>query len=296
MQRLLRPLSRLQCLPPKANNNPLYYSPLSRLYPRNIHLFAQARQYQRVAPRSLRLQHARSLSTSQARLTPPERDTNDANTKPTLHENIYTIPNLLTLSRIAACPILGYSILQNDFVTATGLLAYAGFTDLLDGYLARTYKMTSVLGTILDPAADKMLMTTLAVTLTMKGLLPLPLTVIILGRDVLLSISAFWIRYTSLPQPKTFQRYWDFSIPSAEVRPTTISKVNTALQLFLMGATTVSPLLPSLAGIESMLTALQLTVATTTIWSGLSYVFSKNAVRVLSDIRTKPKGPPAPPS
>lgn len=43
---------------------------------------------------------------------------------------------------------------------------------------------------------------------------------------------------------KTFARYWDFSIPSAEVQPTTISKYNTALQLMLVGATTVSPLLP----------------------------------------------------
>ncbi|KAF8645070.1 hypothetical protein AX16_008128 [Volvariella volvacea WC 439] len=98
--------------------------------------------------------------------------------------------------------------------------------------------MQSVLGTILDPAADKLLMTTLTITLSMKGLIPIPLAVIILGRDVLLSLSAFWIRYTSLPHPKTFKRYWDFSIPSAEVRPTYISKVNTALQLALMGFTT----------------------------------------------------------
>ena len=91
----------------------------------------------------------------------------------------------------------------------------------------------------------------------------MPLGAIILGRDLLLSLSAFYIRYTSLPYPvsisrrplrfalnlpkKTFQRYWDFSIPSAEVRPTTISKVNTALQLLLMGSTTISPLLPGMA-------------------------------------------------
>jgi cardiolipin synthase len=138
--------------------------------------------------------------------------------------------------------------------------------------------MTSVLGTILDPAADKALVGTLVVTLTMRGLLPreflthekslflmlklVPLAIIIVGRDMLLSLSAFYIRYTSLPHPvsyitfftlvscalsaleKTFQRYWDFSIPSAEVRPTTISKANTALQLLLLGSTTISPLLP----------------------------------------------------
>ena len=79
--------------------------------------------------------------------------------------------------------------------------------------------MRSILGTILDPAADKILMTTLVVTLTMKGLLPrtsvvssllkliitetnaVPLAVIVLGRDVLLSFAAFYIRYTSLSAP-----------------------------------------------------------------------------------------------
>ena len=46
-------------------------------------------------------------------------------------ENIYTLPNLLTLSRILACPLLGWSILQSDFHLATTLLVYAGLTDLV---------------------------------------------------------------------------------------------------------------------------------------------------------------------
>ncbi|KAG6877426.1 hypothetical protein C0993_007594 [Termitomyces sp. T159_Od127] len=147
--------------------------------------------------------------------------------------------------------------------------------------------MQSVLGTILDPAADKILMTTLTVTLAMQGQLPMPLAVIILGRDLLLSLSAFYIRYTSLPEPKSFARYWDFSLPSAEIRPTGISKINTALQLALMGVTTVHPLLPFELGLS--LAGLQWTVATTTIWSGLSYVFSKDAVRLVS--QRPPKKP-----
>ncbi|KZS92825.1 hypothetical protein SISNIDRAFT_455449, partial [Sistotremastrum niveocremeum HHB9708] len=162
---------------------------------------------------------------------------------PALRENIYTVPNVLTVSRILACPVLGWSILEGNFALATGILAYAGITDYVDGYVARRYKMQSVLGTILDPAADKALMATLTVTLTMKGLLPMPLAVIILGRDVLLSLSAFYFRFISLPQPRTFRRYWDFSLPSAEVKPTEISKINTALQLLLMGVTTIHPLL-----------------------------------------------------
>lgn len=63
------------------------------------------------------------------------------------------------------------------------------------------------------------------------------LAAIILGRDVILGLIAIYIRYISLPAPKTFIRYWDFSLPSAEVRPTGISKINTALQLALVGWT-----------------------------------------------------------
>lgn len=203
----------------------------------------------------------------------------------TLREDIYTVPNLLTVSRILACPVLGWSILQDNFYLATGLLVYAGLSDLVDGFLARRFDMRSVLGTILDPAADKTLMTTLTVTLTMKGLLPVSLAAIIIGRDVLLSLSAFYIRYTSLPPPKTFARYWNFSIPSAEVRPTTISKLNTAAQLALMFATTVAPIAP--AYLSAHLPGMQLLVAGTTIWSGLSYVFSKDAVRILSETRKR---------
>lgn len=84
--------------------------------------------------------------------------------------------------------------------------------------------MTSVLGTVLDPAADKTLMTTLTVTLAMKAMIPgkytshacigivgllpptVPLAIIILGRDVLLSLSAFYIRYKTLPAPVCPQR------------------------------------------------------------------------------------------
>jgi cardiolipin synthase len=82
------------------------------------------------------------------------------------------------------------------------------------------------------------------------------LAVIILGRDVGLGISAIYYRWISLPPPKTFTRYWDFSLPSAEVRPTTISKYNTFLQLALMGATTMAPLVtgievgPALVGLQ----------------------------------------------
>jgi cardiolipin synthase len=81
------------------------------------------------------------------------------------------------------------------------------------------------------------------------------LATIVLGRDAGLAIAAIYYRWISLPPPKTFTRYWDFSLPSAEVRPTTISKYNTFLQLGLVGLTTAAPLIE--ADLTSILTTLQ---------------------------------------
>ncbi|KFZ20193.1 hypothetical protein V502_03292 [Pseudogymnoascus sp. VKM F-4520 (FW-2644)] len=198
----------------------------------------------------------------------------------TPHENIYTIPNFLTLTRLIAAPVVGYLVLNDAHAWALGLFAYAGITDLVDGWIARKWNLQTVVGTIIDPLADKILMTVLTVTLAMQGMLPVWLAFIILGRDVGLGISAIYYRWISLPPPKTFGRYWDFSLPSAEVRPTTISKWNTALQLGLIGATTAMPLIPFELG--ATMTGFQYLVAATTIWSGASYVYSKDAVKILN--------------
>ncbi|CAO3659582.1 unnamed protein product [Rhizopus stolonifer] len=202
-----------------------------------------------------------------------------ADTKKELRENIYTIPNILTFGRLLAAPYIGYLILEHDYNQALGLFALAGFTDMLDGYIARKYNMKTLLGTIIDPAADKMLMTVMTITLAAEGVIPVPLATVILGRDVGLVLSAFYYRYISLPEPKTIARYFDGSIPSAEVKPTQISKINTVLQLVLMGLslTTVTMGVPN----TEAMTALQWIVGGTTVWSGASYIFSKDAVRIL---------------
>ncbi|RKP38868.1 CDP-alcohol phosphatidyltransferase-domain-containing protein, partial [Dimargaris cristalligena] len=206
-----------------------------------------------------------------------------------LKENIYTIPNFLTLSRLACSPYIGYLIVQQQYEWALiGCLAF-GATDFLDGYIARRFKMQSVVGSILDPAADKALMTVLTVSLAMGELLPLPLAALILARDAGLVISAFYYRYISLPPPKTLVRYFDFSLPSAEIHPTTISKINTGLQLGLMVASLVSPVFGVVD--SHFLKALQYTVGATTVMSGFSYIRSKDAVKILSRKQQVPKDP-----
>ena len=82
-------------------------------------------------------------------------------------------------------------------------------------------------------------------------------------------------------------RYWDFSLPSVEVRPTGISKVNTAFQLMLVGWTVGMPLVGGgdlgLAGLlQTGLVGMQYLVALTTVWSGASYIYTKDAVRILT--------------
>ena len=192
----------------------------------------------------------------------PVNRTSEVSKKDVVHENIYTLPNILTFSRLIAAPAIGYLVLHDYHTWAVGLFAYAGVTDLLDGWIARRWNQKTVVGTVIDPMADKILMTILTVCLAVKGSLPVmgsvdivagfaKLTVllvwvatVILGRDVGLAISAIYYRWISLPPPKTFARYWDFSLPSAEVRPTTISKYNTFLQLALIGVTTAAPIIP----------------------------------------------------
>lgn len=60
--------------------------------------------------------------------------THNSSPKTTTRENIYTLPNLLTTSRIIACPFLGWSIVQGNIPLATGILAYAGISDLVSYY------------------------------------------------------------------------------------------------------------------------------------------------------------------
>ncbi|KAJ2859226.1 hypothetical protein FB639_005812, partial [Coemansia asiatica] len=196
-------------------------------------------------------------------------------------ERILTIPNALTMARIVSSPYIGYLIVHQNYELALCGCVVFGLTDALDGYIARKYNMQSFVGSIIDPAADKVLMTTLTVALAYSGLLPTALAGVIVGRDVALSLAAFVVRWATLPGPKTLKRYFDLSIPSVEVRPTVISKWNTALQLALMSATLVAPVCGVPADWPGLV-ALQWITGATTVVSGLGYLFSKDAVHRLT--------------
>lgn len=90
----------------------------------------------------------------------------------TPRENIYNIPNLLTVSRLIAAPVTAYLLVNDHFKWALALFAYAGVTDLVDGWMARKWKLQTVAGSVIDPMADKALMIVLTVTLAVKGAIP----------------------------------------------------------------------------------------------------------------------------
>uniref|UniRef100_A0AC34GFD5 Cardiolipin synthase n=1 Tax=Panagrolaimus sp. ES5 TaxID=591445 RepID=A0AC34GFD5_9BILA len=157
-------------------------------------------------------------------------------------DNIMTIPNGLCILRIGLTPIIGYLVVQNQFMPACALFAFAGMTDLLDGFIARRYEsQRSLLGTMLDPVADKLLVSTLFITLTCVNLIPLALTSVVLLRDILLVGGGFYRRYQILEPPFTFKRFFDPSVSSVRVVPTLTSKINTALQLSLVTFSLASP-------------------------------------------------------
>lgn len=87
-----------------------------------------------------------------------------------------TLPNIITLFRIFLVPIYLYIFFgksDNRIVLAGLIFMLAGLSDVLDGYIARKYKLTSKLGTLLDPFADKLMSFTVLITFTIIGLIPL---------------------------------------------------------------------------------------------------------------------------
>ncbi|WP_257312090.1 CDP-alcohol phosphatidyltransferase family protein [Geothrix fuzhouensis] len=107
-----------------------------------------------------------------------------------------TLPNALTLLRILAIPFFAIAVWYGHHWQAFILFAAAGITDLLDGLIARAFNQGSDLGAVLDPAADKLLMTTAFVLLAwrtqgMTAPIPVWVAILAISRDLLISFYAF---------------------------------------------------------------------------------------------------------
>jgi CDP-diacylglycerol--glycerol-3-phosphate 3-phosphatidyltransferase len=104
--------------------------------------------------------------------------------------SLWTLPNRLSIIRILFIPVIVYLITTEDekyLFAACLLFIVAGITDGLDGYIARKMSLKSRLGLYLDPIADKLLVSSVLITLTYYRLVPLWVTVILVAREFLIN-------------------------------------------------------------------------------------------------------------
>lgn len=118
-------------------------------------------------------------------------------------DRVWTLPNALSLLRLAGVPLMLWLILGPE---ADGLavlvLAAAGFTDWLDGYLARSWHQRSRLGQMLDPVADRLYILAALLGLALREIIPWWLVGILVARDVLITLLVPVLKtrgYSSLP-------------------------------------------------------------------------------------------------
>lgn len=130
------------------------------------------------------------------------------------------LPNVLTALRLCAAPLTAVLILRGHYATALSVFAFAGLSDVLDGYLARRLSYATRFGVYLDPAADKLLMLASFVTLTIIHAIPFWLTALIIGRDLAIVMGVGLARLLSLP---------------LQVAPLNIGKASTVVQVCFVG-------------------------------------------------------------
>jgi cardiolipin synthase len=118
---------------------------------------------------------------------------------------IVTVPNLISLLRLALVPVFAVLIVQGEDVWALGVLAVSGFSDWLDGFIARQFDQVSGLGKVLDPAADRLFILVTLVALVWRDAIPLWLVLALVTRDVLLAcLMPFLARQRYGPLPVHF--------------------------------------------------------------------------------------------
>lgn len=177
------------------------------------------------------------------------------------------IPNIITVARLAAVPLLVWWLLDGQFYNALLLFFLMGLSDALDGYLARSFGWKTTLGAYLDAAADKSMLICAYISLGALHLLPHWLVFMVILRDVAILSGAL---------------SYNWSTRRLEIQPTLISKLNTFLQIVLVFAVIYSQLnaLPILL----IQVLIGLTVLTT-IASGLDYLMEERSRRAASQSR-----------
>jgi cardiolipin synthase len=164
------------------------------------------------------------------------------------------VPNLLTAARLLAAPYILYLLWTGDYRKALVWFAVASATDVLDGFLARRLKVVSSMGALLDPVADKVLLSGSFLTLGSKGVIFFWLMILVLGRDLMI------LGFAVVALARKTRR--DFP-PSVWGKASTAAQI--AYVLFAVGhEASITPLIVA--------TILGWIAAALTLWSGIDYV------------------------
>jgi len=163
------------------------------------------------------------------------------------------LPNLISFIRILLIPVFVSLLIRGHNMYALGVLAAAGISDALDGFIARTWGFKTRIGEYLDPIADKLLFFASFVTLAALKMIPVWVSIVIVGRDVLIGITLL-----------VLMGFIDIS--KYHIRPSVLGKASTVLQ--------VLTILTVLSGIKGyvLYSFLVVTVAATAL-SGLHYIY-----------------------
>lgn len=162
------------------------------------------------------------------------------------------IPNAICVVRIILVVPIVYYLLDERYGLALILILIAGLSDALDGYLARRFDWRTRLGGLLDPAADKLLMFSVFVTLTWMGWVPVWFTAIVVGRDVIIIVGT--LVYQLLVAP-------------LHGEPTGASKLNTVLQIAFLLMTVSHAWMgwPPKSWLQVLATAILVTIGISTV-------------------------------
>ena len=177
---------------------------------------------------------------------------------------ILTVANLLTFLRMALIPFFAILLVYNREGWALFVFTIAGVSDGIDGFIARRFKQESELGTVIDPIADKLLMTTAFIMLTIPSVLspgrhlPVPfwVTAAVIGRDVLIIAVAGAINMMT-----GFRGF----------RPSWLGKASTFVQVTAVILILVAAVFPSMNGFY--LPTVYFIVVAFAVFSGVHYVF-----------------------
>ncbi|KRY52919.1 putative cardiolipin synthase 1 [Trichinella britovi] len=211
----------------------------------------------------------------------PKRETRPLGTIPTNRKDSpYTVPNLLSICRIAASPVLVHLIINGHFSYTLSLFTVAATTDILDGYIARRFPtQRSTFGSIIDPLADKILVASMFLSLTYCQMIPALLTIVVIARDVCLITTGLYLRLSTMRSfDQSLGSVFHFSTQTVKITPTILSKINTFMQFALVTATLIKPI--GNYDLQTTLNILSWITGFTTVTSGIQYAFSKTAFQM----------------